>query len=72
MATTAKKTAAKPATKSEEAPTASKTAADAPEPGDEVKARGGWDVGLIGDEVDETPNEAYTVAGVVKAAESDR
>ena len=38
---------------------------------DEVHARGGWDVGYVGDRVDETPNEAYTVAGVLNAARAD-
>lgn len=35
----------------------------------EVQARGGWDVGYVGDSIDDTPNEAYTVTGVLKAAD---
>lgn len=36
---------------------------------DEVLARGGWDVGYVGDRVDQTPNEAYTVTGVLKSTD---
>lgn len=32
---------------------------------DEVHTRGGWDVGYRGEKVDQTPDEAYTVAGVL-------
>lgn len=56
--------------------TAKKAAASKPEPEpkaveeqvDDVHVRGGWDVGYVGDRVDETPNEAYSVAGVLKQA----
>lgn len=55
-----------------------KPEADEPQDGaasesvDEVHVRGGWDVGYVGDRVDETPNEAYTIAGVLKqASDSD-
>lgn len=58
----AKKTAASEPEKPEPEPQAVE------EQVDEVHARGGWDVGYTGDRVDETPNEAYSVAGVLKQA----
>lgn len=36
----------------------------------EVHQRGGWDVGYVGDRVDEADDESYTVTGVLKAAQS--
>ncbi|HEY9370372.1 hypothetical protein [Streptomyces sp.] len=37
---------------------------------DEVHERGGWDVGYRGDRVDPEDDDAYTVSGVLKAAQS--
>ncbi|MEU6661256.1 hypothetical protein [Streptomyces sp. NPDC046821] len=37
---------------------------------DEVHERGGWDAGYRGDRVDPVDDDAYTVSGVLKAAES--
>ncbi|MFE6903791.1 hypothetical protein ACFVFJ_44420 [Streptomyces sp. NPDC057717] len=37
---------------------------------DEVHERGGWDVGYRGDRVDPADDDTYTVAGVLKAAQS--
>lgn len=36
----------------------------------EVHQRGGWDVGYVGDRVDDADDESYTVTGVLKAAQS--
>lgn len=38
---------------------------------DEVHVRGGWDVGYIGDRVDDADDNAYTVAGVLPPAGDD-
>lgn len=68
MATTRKdtsKTAEKPAKEAEQ------DSEPAAEP-DQGIARGGWDVGYRGDRVDQTPNEAYTVTGVLSHAEKKK
>ncbi len=65
MAAAKKTTASKP----EPEPKAAEPQDEAaPESVDDVHVRGGWDVGYVGDRVDETPNEAYSVAGVLKQA----
>lgn len=61
---------------------AKKAAASKPEPQaddepaeetvDEVHVRGGWDVGYVGDRVDDADDDSYTVAGVLKAADDSK
>lgn len=68
MATTRKDTS-KPA--EEPAKEAQQEGELAAEP-DQGIVRGGWDVGYRGDRVDQTPNEAYTVTGVLKHAEKKK
>lgn len=63
---TRKSAASKPDQAAESEPEAKE-----PDVVDEVVERGGWNVGYVGDRVDDTPNEAYTVSGVLKAADTE-
>lgn len=54
----ARKSAAKPTTDADTEPQAVDAVAE------EIVARGGWNLGYVGDRTDPEPDEAYTVAGV--------
>jgi hypothetical protein len=74
MMAAARKTAAKKAAAKPESPPEAESAEVeelAPTAVDQGVVRGGWDVGYRGERVDQTPDEAYSVTGVLAQSAAD-